>query len=378
MTRFQLFSRALRSAEAADAPALPVEGNAKPASAPPQPRVVDTSEQRTASEIRVGHYVHYSGRVPSFEAGSPLSRPLYGEEQMAAAVVDLRKTLAADDSPACRAALATPFAEKLRGVAGAWFQRIDYPDQGLSSTSDHSLAYIDQGSFNTLGKRLTSREACILRPHPKWRYLAPLMPPLAGKSVLEIGSSNGFFSFRFAEAGAERVTGIEVVRQQCEIARWSAEVLKHDNIRFVSTDFLLDLSLESHDVVFLSEVHNHFLLPFFGLLRLVNLARETLILDTTTVPGPEHGITVSTGWMPEARQLIYHSFHLTDGMLVDFLNLVGVSPSRIRRYTAPDEPYHSVYVVDTRDVAETRARRNYPEYLHDVLALKFRGGPPGP
>jgi hypothetical protein len=54
--------------------------------------------------------------------------------------------------------------------------------------------------------------------------------------------------------------------------------------------------------------------------------------------------------MPEARQLIYHSFHLTDGMLVDFLNLVGVSPSRIRRYTAPDEPYHSVYVVDTRDV----------------------------
>jgi hypothetical protein len=120
MTRFQLFSRALRSAEAADAPALPVEGNAKPASAPPQPRVVDTSEQRTASEIRVGHYVHYSGGVPSFEAGSPLSRPLYGEEQMAAAVVDLRKTLAADDSPACRAALATPFAEKLRGFAGAW------------------------------------------------------------------------------------------------------------------------------------------------------------------------------------------------------------------------------------------------------------------
>jgi SAM-dependent methyltransferase len=336
------------------------------------------NERRAGSEIRVGEYVHYSGRVPDFEAGSPVSLPLYGEEQMAAAVVELREMLKADESPSCQAALATPFAEKLRGFAGAWFQRIDYPDQGLSSTSDHSLAYIDEGSFNTLARRLTSREACILRPHPKWRYLAPLFPPLAGKSVLEIGSSNGFFSFRFADAGAERVTGVEVFRRHCEIARWSAEVLKHDNVRFLTTDFLLDLSIESHDVVFLSEVHNHFLLPFLGLLRLVNLARETLILDTVTSPGPEHGIGLSAGWMPKPRQLIYHSFQLTDGMLLDFLNLVGVSPSKVTRYTAPDEPYHNVYVVDTRDVPATRARRNYPEYLHDVLALKFQGGPPGP
>jgi SAM-dependent methyltransferase len=149
------------------------------------------------------------------------------------------------------------------------------------------LAYIDQGSFNTRGKRLTSREACILRPHPKWRYLAPLMPPLAGKSVLEIGSSNGFFSFRFAEAGAERVTGIEVVRQQCEIARWSAEVLKHDNIRFV-VHGLPAGPVPSRATTWSSSPRCTTIscYRFFGLLRLVNLARETLILDTTTVPGP--------------------------------------------------------------------------------------------
>ena len=31
------------------------------------------------------------------------------------------------------------------------------------------------------------------------------------------------------------------------------------------------------------------------------------------------------------------SFHLTNGILVDYLNLIGIPPSRITRYRAPDE-----------------------------------------
>jgi hypothetical protein len=89
----------------------------------------------------------------------------------------------------------------------------------------------------------------------------------------------------------------------------------------------------------------------------------------------DHGVSLSSGWLTEQKQLIYHVIQLSDGLLVDFLNLVGVPPSRITRHSAPDQPWHNVYVIDTRDIAETRARRRYPEYLRDVMALKFRSEP---
>ncbi len=219
--------------------------------------------------------------------------------------------------------------------------------------------------------RLTSREACILRPWPKWFYLKPLLPRLEGKSVPELGSANGFFSFRFAELGARQVTGIEVVKAQCDSAIWSAEVLGHKNVTFLHTDCLLDLTIPPHDILFLSEVHNHLLFPFFGLLRLVNLARETLILDTVVQMGENHGLTLNCGWHTGTGRLIYNSFHLTDSLLLDFLNLVGVPPSRVVRYKAPDDASHVMYVIDTRGIAEIRQQRAYPEYLRRALDLRF-------
>ena len=168
------------------------------------------------------------------------------------------------------------------------------------------------------------------------------------------------------------MTGVEIVQQHRDIAAWSADVLGHGNVEFLHTDFLLDLSIRKHDVVFLSEVHNHFLFPFYGILRLVNLARETIILDTVSSDAGEHSVSLHSGWNIELGRMIYHSFHLSHGMLVDYLNLIGIPPSKITRYTAPDEPFHNLYVIDTRSVEETRARRNYSEYLLDVLALKFK------
>jgi hypothetical protein len=147
--------------------------------------------------------------------------------------------------------------------------------------------------------------------------------------------------------------------------------LRRDNVTFRNTDLLLDLTLAQHDVVFLSETHNHFLFPFYGLLRLVNLARETLILDTATRESEEHGIRLDSGWHHDSGRMIYHSFILTHRMLVDFLDLVGVPPSCITCYRAPDEPYHNLYVIDTSGVEETRAKPGYSEYLRGALELRF-------
>jgi len=297
--------------------------------------------------------------------------PLYSQGQLDAAIAQLRRMIEIDARPETKAALNSDIAAKIRGFAGHWFQRIDYPDHRLTSTSDHNLAHFDEGGLNTLGRRLTSEEACILRPWPKWFYIKPLLPDVAGKSVLELGSSNGFFGFRFAELGAREVTGVEILRRQFESAVWSASVLGYKNVRFINTDVLLDLTIPPHDLVFLSEVLNHFPVPFFGLIRTINLAREMVIFDTGAIDSDEHGIKLYSGFDKRTRQLIYSSFLMTDRLIIDFLSLIGVEPSRVTRYKAPYNEYHILYKIDTRDLRVTRTSQRYPEYLEKFWNMEF-------
>jgi SAM-dependent methyltransferase len=301
---------------------------------------------------------------------SPVA-PLYSEEQIQQAMIDLRKMLAEDDTPGRKEALKGEIAKRIESFGGSWYQRIDYPEHNITSTSNHEWAYIDQGSFNTLSNRLTSEEACILRPWPKWFYIKPIMPDLKGKSVLELGSSNGFFSFRFSEMGASKVTGVEIVRRQYETAAWSAEILNRTNVSFLNTDALLDLTIPVHDIVFLSEVHNHFLFPFYGLLRVVNLARERVILDAGVTHTSEQGITLHSGWHPETNQLIYQHFQMTDGLVMDFLNLIGVPSSRVIRYKSPDSGDHILYDIETTGLKEWRKKPGYPAYMERMINLDF-------
>jgi hypothetical protein len=302
-------------------------------------------------------------------AASPI-RDLYTEESAAVMVRQCREALARDRSPETLAALEGELARGIEAFWGYWFQRIDFPEHHISSTSNHKLANLDEGGINTLGGRLTSDEASILRPYPKWLYIEPILPDLRGKTVLEIGPCNGYFSFRFAEAGAASVTGVEVVERAHASAVWAAQVRGFKNVEFLHTDFLLDLNVTPRDVVFLSEVHNHFLLPFYGLCRLVNLAKETLILDTAMFDTAAHNLVLASGWERNPARLLFHSFNFSDGLLLDFLNLIGIPPERVTRYRAPN-PGHTLYVIDTSGVAERRRELDYPEYLRRVIELEF-------
>jgi SAM-dependent methyltransferase len=317
-------------------------------------------------------YTHRAGAAQNVSAGgqSPVL-PLYSPGQLDNAAKELRGILARDTSPECQQALDGEMGIKMRSLCKHWYQRIDYPQHGIASTSDRSKVYVDEGSLNRLGKRLSSEEACALRPWPKWYYIKPVLPPISGKSVMEVGSSHGFFCFRFAELGAQKVTGVEIIRTQYESAVWSAKVLGHSNVEFLHTDFLLDMSIVPHDIVFLSEVHNHFLFPFYGLLRMVNLARELVIWDGEVRHSQQHGIALNTGWHDETGRLIYHSFHLSETLILDFLDLIGIPAAKVTRYRAPDEPNHVLFMINTADLAQERKARHYPEYLRQALALGF-------
>jgi hypothetical protein len=84
-----------------------------------------------------------------------------------------------------------------------------------------------------------------------------------------------------------------------------------------------------------------------------------------------HGLTLNSGWVTGTEQMIYHSFHLTEGLILTFLNLAGVPPSKVTRFKAPDDPSHVVFVIDTRGLEEARRVRCYPDYLRPTLELGF-------
>jgi hypothetical protein len=106
---------------------------------------------------------------------------------------------------------------------------------------------------------------------------------------------------------------------------------------------------------------------------MVNLAREMVIWDGVVENNPAHALTLNTGWHDRGH-LIYHSFHLSESLILDFLDLIGIPPAKVTRYRAPDQPNHVLFAINTTGLAEARKQRKYPEYLRKVLELDFVAG----
>ena len=66
-----------------------------------------------------------------------------------------------------------------------WYQSIDFPEQGISTTDDPANAMID-AAWDNKTDEISLEEAARLRPKPKWRFIQQFLPPLAGLEVLEI------------------------------------------------------------------------------------------------------------------------------------------------------------------------------------------------
>lgn len=316
--------------------------------------------------IEFGNYVCAQGRDID-ETASP-AYVLFSDEKFVEMQQELQGILRRDRETFKPESLQTEVAAGIRHFQGCWFQRIDFPAQNLSTVSDRDWVLFDEGGVNTLGGRLSSEDACLLRPWPKWLYVRPLLPDLTDKSIMEVGCANGFFPFRFAELGAKRVTGVEFQRRRHESSVWANQILGWKNLEFKHADFLVDYTIEPHDIIFVSEVVNHMLCPLWGLTRLVALAKEMLILDTGVFESPQHTMELSTGWMPDGKTFSFLSFQISDGLICSYLKLLGLRADEIVKFVEPGAG-HILYRINTKQLHERRANGELPENQRRSLTV---------
>lgn len=143
-----------------------------------------------------------------------------------------------------------------------------------------------KGPFELFGIKIDSEWQSQL----KWARLQHHIQPLHGKTVLDVGSGNGYYSFRMHAAGAALTVGIDphlpYVGQFAAIKHYLAELPVH----------VLPLGLEqwpaiedAFDTAFSMGVLYHRRSPIDHLLQLHQCLKPggELVLETIVVDGPE-------------------------------------------------------------------------------------------
>ena len=247
-----------------------------------------------------------------------------------------------------------------------WYQRIAFPEYGLTTTDDPAWIYNDR-AWDNFFPGMVAEDAPRMRPIPKFERLQHLLPDVAGKSVLEVGTSCGFFVFEFCRRGASYATGLDISEPNIEKAAFCAEVLGLKQARFVAAD--IGLYRESHDIVWGASLHEHFFFPFYYLARLLCLAREKLVLETHHYVRDDQERVCRLDLDPDIPPSGgSHGFHFSRRLFQDFLLMLGVSPSFIeeRVFYEDSSIRRLLLCVDTGDFQRRRMSHGYLRPLDDV------------
>jgi tRNA (mo5U34)-methyltransferase len=142
-----------------------------------------------------------------------------------------------------------------------------------------------------LGKGVTTKGHKSVE-HLTWEYQALRLPDLRGKSVLDVGAWDGFFSFEAERRGAQRVVALDQWRQPgFEIARQALS----SKVEGLVGDFMsMDLDkLGTFDFVLFLGMLYHMQNPLESLKRLAAVTREMAVIETEAVAFPgyeQHGL----------------------------------------------------------------------------------------
>ncbi len=124
----------------------------------------------------------------------------------------------------------------------------------------------------------------------KWDRLLPELPDLAGKTVADIGSNNGYYMFRMAQQKPKLVLGFEPYLQHYFAFQTLNQLagLKNLHTELLGVEHL-GLYENSFDVIFLMGILYHRISPIESLRELKKAMRPggTLIVESQAIPGQE-------------------------------------------------------------------------------------------
>lgn len=172
----------------------------------------------------------------------------------------------------------------------------DLPREARQDFSDALRRLIPwrKGPYEIFGIRVDSEWASCL----KWQRLAPCLASLAGRRVLDIGSSSGYYMFRMLPSAPNLVLGIEPYLT----FYFQFQLLQH----YIAAPniFTLPLRLEAFpvlaeyfDTVFCMGILYHQREPLPALTRIGQLLRPggELVLETLILSGEKNDVLRPTG-----------------------------------------------------------------------------------
>jgi SAM-dependent methyltransferase len=129
------------------------------------------------------------------------------------------------------------------------------------------------------------------------RLVSRYLGSLGGKTVLDLGCCQGYWSFHASRAGAVRSLGIDSSETFVREAGAIATVLGIDNCQFrcrlLESEPWWEEQPES-DITLMLGLFYHLVDPIFVLRKAASLTLETLVVDTEVVPGEGSFLDVVT------------------------------------------------------------------------------------
>ena len=193
----------------------------------------------------------------------------------------------------------------------------------------------------------------LSRTDPEWeqKYLFPSEKDLAGKSLLDIGAMNGFFSFEAERRGAARITAIDRDPPGFPDAReafgFAAKTLGSNvTYRAKSVYDLEPSDSGTFDYVLMYGVLYHLKFPLYGLYRAASVCNDVFLLETHVTlsddlqwpmmlfyPGSELNDEPTNWWGPNVRCVDAMMEHLGFEIEARYSHEQKVAGLQTARYT---------------------------------------------
>ena len=171
-------------------------------------------------------------------------------------------------------------------------QQIKERIKELSTEEEWNHFYIFPNGIKTREKHIASPGYCI----NKWKRLKPIIKSLdpSGKTMIDIGCSDGFFAIQSAALGLDSVLGTDIDPLRIDRANFAKEVYQIENVMFKQQDLYETQEDKSYDIVLgLGLIHR--IPDLESCLDKLSKIGDTLILEFKTLNKDEDTVVYHGG-----------------------------------------------------------------------------------